>query len=210
MYNSNFVFQPGNSQPWAPAQYQPVQPVQPEAGYIQPPAYPAQAPFQPSAVPTPPLPTQPQAAPFMPPTAGYSQPGGGAYALPQGGAGAGLSPVAYGMGAQVAGATPLGAQGPSFAGGSFYPQAQGVAGATPLGAQGPSYAGDVYQQIAGINQRLDQIGMSFGRPGVDAQMSGHEFLASVIAPEPTVPNNYLGGYGDGKLIPTVGTNNSGR
>ena len=194
MYNSNFAFQPGNSQPWAPAQYQ---------------AYPYPAPFQPSAVHTPPVSPQPQAAPFMPPTAGYSQPGGGAYALPQGGAGAGLSPVAYGMGAEGAGATPLGAQGPSFAGGSFYPQANG-AGATPLGAQGPSYAGDVYQQIAGINQRLDQIGMSFGRPGVNGEMSGHEFLASVIAPEPAVPNNYLGGYGDGKLIPTVGTNNSGR
>lgn len=209
MSNTQYMYQQGHSMPWGPAQYQPVQqqsyPYQPQPG-----AYPAAAPFQPSSVPTPPIPIQPpQAAPFMPPTAGYSQPGGGAVALPQGGAGAGLSPMAYGMGGNGAGATPLGAQGPSFAGGSFYPQAQG-AGATPLGAQGPSYAGDVYQQIAGINQRLDQIGMSFGRPYGDSQMSGHEFLASVIAPEPAVPNNYLGGYGDGKLIPTVGTNNSGR
>ncbi len=208
MYNPNFMYQ--HSQTMAPAQYQPNEYAgQPQTGYIQPPAYPAPAPFQPSVIPTQPVPAQPQAAPFMPPTAGYSQPAGGAYALPQGGAGATVPAMAYGMGGQGAGATPLGAQGPSFAGGSFYPQAQG-AGATPLGAQGPSYAGDVYQQIAGINQRLDQIGMSFGRPGGDAQMSGHEFLASVIAPEPAVPNNYLGGYGDGKLIPTVGTNNSGR
>lgn len=196
MYNPNCMFQPGQSQPWAPAQYQPVQPQA-----YQP---------QPGAIPTPQVPTQPQAAPFMPPTAGYSQPAGSAYALPQGGAGAYAPAMAYGVGGNGAGATPLGAQGPSFAGGSFYPQAQGGAGATPLGAQGPSYAGDVYQQIAGINQRLDQIGMSFGRPGGPGEMSGHEFLASVIAPEPAVPNNYLGGYGDGKLIPTVGTNNSGR
>lgn len=210
MYNTQFQFQPSAIP--APAQYQSVQPsaypYPAQYQTVQPNTYQAPAPFQPSAVPTPLLPTQPQAAPFMPPTAGYSQPAGGAYALPQGGAGAGLPAMAYGMGAQGAGATQLGAQGPSFAGGSFYPQANG-AGATPLGAQGPSYAGDVYQQIAGINQRLDQIGMSFGRPG-GGEMSGHEFLASVIAPEPAVPNNYLGGYGDGKLIPTVGTNNSGR
>lgn len=198
MYNPNFMFQ----QSAIPAQYQDN--FQPQTGYIQPPA-----PFQPGAVPAPAVPTQPQAAPFMPPTAGYSQPAGSAHALPQGGAGAYAPAMAYGVGGNGAGATPLGAQGPSFAGGSFYPQANG-AGATPLGAQGPSYAGDVYQQIAGINQRLDQIGMSFGRPGGPGEMSGHEFLASVIAPEPAVPNNYLGGYGDGKLIPTVGTNNSGR
>lgn len=198
MYNPNFMFQ----QSAIPAQYQDN--FQPQTGYIQP-----QAPFQPGAVPAPAVPTQPQAAPFMPPTAGYSQPAGSAHALPQGGAGAYAPAMAYGVGGNGAGATPLGAQGPSFAGGSFYPQANG-AGATPLGAQGPSYAGDVYQQIAGINQRLDQIGMSFGRPGGPGEMSGHEFLASVIAPEPAVPNNYLGGYGDGKLIPTVGTNNSGR
>lgn len=191
MYNPNFMFQ----QSAIPAQYQDN--FQPQTGYIQPPA-----PFQPGAVPAP-------AVPFMPPTAGYSQPAGSAHALPQGGAGAYAPAMAYGVGGNGAGATPLGAQGPSFAGGSFYPQANG-AGATPLGAQGPSYAGDVYQQIAGINQRLDQIGMSFGRPGGPGEMSGHEFLASVIAPEPAVPNNYLGGYGDGKLIPTVGTNNSGR
>lgn len=186
MYNTQFQFQPSAIP--APAQYQSVQPsaypYPAQYQTVQPDTYQAPAPFQPSAVPTPALPTQPQAAPFMPPTAGYSQPAGGAYALPQGGAGAGLTAMAYGMGAQGA-------------------------GATPLGAQGPSYAGDVYQQIAGINQRLDQIGMSFGRPG-GGEMSGHEFLASVIAPEPAVPNNYLGGYGDGKLIPTVGTNNSGR
>lgn len=201
MSNTQYMYQQGHSMPWGPAQYQPVQPG----------AYPAPAPFQPSSVPTPPIPIQPpQAAPFMPPTAGYSQPAGSAYALPQGGAGAYAPAMAYGVGGNGAGATPLGAQGPSFAGGSFYPQAQGGAGATPLGAQGPSYAGDVYRQIAGINQRLDQIGMSFGRPGGPGEMSGHEFLASVIAPEPAVPNNYLGGYGDGKLIPTVGTNNSGR
>lgn len=130
-------------------------------------------------------------APQAPPDARANVPAYGAGVTQAAATMPGQSPWNYGG----AGASQLGPQGPSFAGGG-YPQMAMGAGATPFGGQAPSQPqAGVEQQMAQLDYRMTAMAnMMGGQPGAPM---GHDFLASVISPEPAVPNNYLGGIVNG-------------
>lgn len=147
-------------------------------------------------------PPSPQYASANVPAAGGAWPQAGATPMATvqstwgaGYAGQGVGAGATGQMAAGAGATPLGTQGASFAGGVGYQMPQG-AGATPLGTQGPSLDGGVQSQLALMNQRLNSFLGQAGTPAA-APLEGHEWMASIISPPPENPNNYLGGLVNG-------------